>query len=154
MYAHLKENTITVKAGDEVKQGQVIGILENSGPTTGEHLHFEIRVGGITSDRRVNPESYVKKEKPRETNKTEFISIDKVINNTANVIKIQNKWLLKLDDITLYTIKDEDLICVLNSFSYHLKKDSFTISELEEYHLRDVIIDLYKEESHNLRIKL
>ena len=47
-YAHL--NSINVKLGQEVKRGDVVGILGNSGKSTGPHLHYEIRVHGTPID--------------------------------------------------------------------------------------------------------
>lgn len=41
-YAHLEPGSITVKPGDRVAAGQVIGRLGNSGSSTGPHLHFQI----------------------------------------------------------------------------------------------------------------
>ncbi len=41
LYAHL--NTMCVKKGDTIRKGQVIGVIGNSGSTTGTHLHYEIR---------------------------------------------------------------------------------------------------------------
>jgi murein DD-endopeptidase MepM/ murein hydrolase activator NlpD len=35
------------KAGDVIKVGQVIGQTGSTGMSTGPHLHFEIRLGGI-----------------------------------------------------------------------------------------------------------
>lgn len=39
-YAHLREGSITVKVGDAVKAGEPIGMVGNSGPSLGPHLHF------------------------------------------------------------------------------------------------------------------
>ncbi|MGH7118722.1 MAG: M23 family metallopeptidase [Acetobacteraceae bacterium] len=39
-YAHLREGSITVKVGERVKAGQLIGKLGNSGPSEAPHLHF------------------------------------------------------------------------------------------------------------------
>ena len=41
LYAHASK--INVSAGDDVKQGDVIGAVGNSGKSTGSHVHFEIR---------------------------------------------------------------------------------------------------------------
>jgi murein DD-endopeptidase MepM/ murein hydrolase activator NlpD len=41
LYAHL--SAMYVKKGDTIKKGQVIGVIGNSGSTTGIHLHYEIR---------------------------------------------------------------------------------------------------------------
>lgn len=43
LYAHLKANTITVKKGDSVSVGQVLGIMGSSGDSGHMHLHFEVR---------------------------------------------------------------------------------------------------------------
>jgi Peptidase family M23 len=41
-YAHLQPGTVTVKAGDRVKTGTVLGKLGNSGNSFAPHLHFAI----------------------------------------------------------------------------------------------------------------
>jgi LysM repeat protein len=56
LYAHMLNNSIVVKAGDRVKQGQKIGILGSTGRSTGPHLHFEIK----TSKGNVDPLSLLK----------------------------------------------------------------------------------------------
>ena len=42
-YAHLKLNSIKVNVGDIVNAGDIIGQVGSSGPSTGPHLHFDIR---------------------------------------------------------------------------------------------------------------
>jgi hypothetical protein len=42
IYAHLKPGSVTVKEGDHVGRGQVLGRLGNSGNTGAPHLHFHV----------------------------------------------------------------------------------------------------------------
>ena len=44
LYGHL--NAFSVKAGDVVHQGQIIGLEGSTGMSTGPHVHFEIRHNG------------------------------------------------------------------------------------------------------------
>ena len=44
-YAHLATDSVTVKKGQEVKKGDVIAKLGNSGNSTGPHLHFQLMAG-------------------------------------------------------------------------------------------------------------
>jgi murein DD-endopeptidase MepM/ murein hydrolase activator NlpD len=59
LYAHLddEKNKPTVKAGDRVERGQVIGYIGMTGLTTGPHLHFEVLTGGEPR----NPRLYLPK---------------------------------------------------------------------------------------------
>jgi hypothetical protein len=41
-YVHLSQNTITVKPGDTVKQGQIIAKVGNTANSTEPHLHFQL----------------------------------------------------------------------------------------------------------------
>lgn len=65
LYAHMHSNTITVQAGDTVKQGQVIGKMGSSGRSTGTHLHFEVRKGANLQSSTVDPLDYIDPNNPR-----------------------------------------------------------------------------------------
>lgn len=43
LFAHLKQNTVNVKEGDVIKQGQLLGRCGNSGNSSEPHLHFHIQ---------------------------------------------------------------------------------------------------------------
>jgi hypothetical protein len=44
-YAHLQKDSLLVKTGDRVKRGQVLGLLGNTGNSSGPHLHFHLMDG-------------------------------------------------------------------------------------------------------------
>ncbi|MCS4487083.1 M23 family metallopeptidase [Staphylococcus americanisciuri] len=59
-YAHL--NHFNVKAGQVVKQGNVIGHSGNTGAyTTGPHLHFQRMEGAIGNANAIDPEPFIEK---------------------------------------------------------------------------------------------
>jgi murein DD-endopeptidase MepM/ murein hydrolase activator NlpD len=48
LYGHNAK--ILVKAGDKVRQGQVIALVGTTGQSSGPHLHYEVRLNGQTVD--------------------------------------------------------------------------------------------------------
>ncbi|MEI5584343.1 MULTISPECIES: M23 family metallopeptidase [unclassified Agromyces] len=47
VYAHMQYGTRRFEVGDTVEVGDVVGNTGNTGMSTGPHLHFEIRIGGV-----------------------------------------------------------------------------------------------------------
>ncbi|MBT8106936.1 MAG: M23 family metallopeptidase [Gammaproteobacteria bacterium] len=53
-YAHNSENLVAV--GDEVKKGQIVALMGETGRATGPNLHFEV----VQNGRRVNPVKFIR----------------------------------------------------------------------------------------------
>ena len=53
-YAHNSKNLVDV--GDEVKKGQIVALMGESGRATGPNLHFEVLQNG----KRVNPVRFIR----------------------------------------------------------------------------------------------
>lgn len=52
LLGHFKFNSITVKVGDSVKSGDVIGLCGNSGNTSEPHIHFGLQDGPRMSNEK------------------------------------------------------------------------------------------------------
>lgn len=57
LYGHMLNNSVVVKAGDRVAQGQRLGTMGSTGRSTGTHLHFEVKTG---SGAKLDPLSVLK----------------------------------------------------------------------------------------------
>lgn len=53
LYAHCQR--VRVQEGENIRRGEVIGFVGNTGKSTGPHLHYEVRVSQIS----VNPINYI-----------------------------------------------------------------------------------------------
>lgn len=57
VYGHMVAGSPAVSIGDQVKPGQLVGLLGNTGASTGAHLHLEIIVDGV----HVDPQKFLQK---------------------------------------------------------------------------------------------
>ena len=55
-YAHMRDNSICVSKGQYVNEGQVVGVQGSTGNSTGDHVHFEIRLANKST---INPAPYL-----------------------------------------------------------------------------------------------
>lgn len=133
VYAHLKTGSRSVKARDKVKQGQVIGIMGNTGISTGQHLHFEIHRGRWNSARSnaLNPLEYLSEYgnqqeeledastylvKPGDTLSAIAQRYNTKVDTLCDLNEIRNKNLiypgqvLQLSSTNIYTVKKGDTI--------------------------------------------
>lgn len=69
VYYHMRDKS-TLKVGETVKTGQIIGTMGKTGNVTGAHLHWGIKKGGAWID----PTPYLDKDYP--TTKTEIVALD------------------------------------------------------------------------------
>ncbi|NBD26672.1 murein hydrolase activator EnvC family protein [Paenibacillus glycinis] len=56
VYGHIRDGGIKVEKGQQVKRGQKIAEVGSTGMSTGNHLHFEVRL----NQKAVNPAPYLK----------------------------------------------------------------------------------------------
>lgn len=54
LYAHMSQRSVS--AGETVSKGQLIGLVGNTGNSSGSHLHFEVRT---TSGNRLDPANFL-----------------------------------------------------------------------------------------------
>ena len=65
LYAHMEYNSVKVKTGDNVKRGQRLGYMGNTGYSFGGHLHWEVRK---PNDEKIDPIPYLDKDLPSQDN--------------------------------------------------------------------------------------
>jgi len=50
VYAHMQRGSSPLRKGDTIRVGKLVGLVGNTGISTGPHLHFEVRVNGQKVD--------------------------------------------------------------------------------------------------------
>ena len=84
--AHLVQNSLYVKVGDFVKQGQVIGLCGNSGHSTEPHIHFHLQDSPafwIATGLPIRFENFLaqSKDNTQTVKHDDFVEKDEIVNN-------------------------------------------------------------------------
>ena len=96
-YAHLNSFKSGINVGTQVKQGQVVGYVGNTGLSTGPHLHYEIIKDGVhvnpltvklPSIQNLSDTEIVKFKNSRDKINIQFAVLDKNFSQFANLIDI------------------------------------------------------------------
>lgn len=107
---HLKYNSVNVKVGDKVKKGQLIGLMGNTGHSTGVHCHYEVRISG----KRVDPLKY--------TYVDETYTISNKSKNNYKILVIEEE----IDNVNKENLENNII------FSYDVLKDGVYIIKLSK----------------------
>src|SRR5690625_3717 len=107
LYAHMRYGSRKVKKGQKVRKGQVVGVMGNTGDSSGQHLHFELHKGrwNMQKSNAVDPLEYLEKDLyPTKTSTYTVKSGD-------NLTKIANAHNTTVDELVrLNNIKNPNLI--------------------------------------------
>lgn len=94
-YCHLKKDSVLVKKGQEVKKGEKLGLMGNTGNSRGVHLHF-----GVKNDKSVwvDPKPYLEGTQ-------NFNSKEKPINDDIGLWEVISPRYVRTGPHTTYRIK-------------------------------------------------
>ncbi|MFF2532758.1 M23 family metallopeptidase [Brevibacillus sp. NPDC058079] len=106
VYAHL--HSASVKVGDRVECGDVVGLQGTTGRSTGSHLHYEVRRGGFGT--HTDPVAYLREY---------YQSVDNSVDREEEVsMKQLEPWKLQLADKALDSLaskKDTEGKALINN---------------------------------------
>ncbi|WP_025846456.1 M23 family metallopeptidase [Brevibacillus agri] len=92
MYAHLDD--VTVRVGDKVRRGDVVGHQGSTGRSTGSHLHYEVRRQGYGT--HTDPIAYLREYYP--VSKPQTVAAEIAKQAEEDVMKAIEAWKLELAD--------------------------------------------------------
>lgn len=102
-YYHLKSGSIKVKVGDEVNEGDFLGIMGKTGQANGVHLHFQIDYGNINE--AINPLIDNRLIIPSEIIKDDKLSLQEDYLKKGNNYILQTNLNVRTNAGTIYSLK-------------------------------------------------
>lgn len=131
LYAHLRKGSRKVRVGHKVKQGDVIGIMGNTGRSSGQHLHFELHKGrwNYNKSNAVDPLAYLEKNLSPKSKK---LKVDgKWGNDTTRAL--QEFFGTKADGILSKQSKNTVTEALYGNTVHYGKGGSLVIKSLQKY---------------------
>jgi hypothetical protein len=108
IYGHLSK--ITVKQGDIVKAGDLIGYSGNTGHSTGAHLHFAIKEGG----RFIDPSPYI--DLIQNMNNPSFLA---KMQHASDTVTLNGTQFIQMISDTLSSIKFQFIHIFVGEVNYY-----------------------------------
>lgn len=108
IYGHLSK--ITVKQGDNVKAGDLIGYSGNTGHSTGAHLHFAVKEGG----RFIDPSPYI--DLIQNMNNPSFIT---KTHHMSDTVTLNGTQFIQMISDTLSSIKFQFINIFVREIDYY-----------------------------------
>lgn len=141
VYAHMRNGSRRFKVNEKVKQGEVIGIMGNTGNSTGQHLHFELHVGrwNATKSNAINPLPYLKehssKQEHQSDSSTYMVKAGDTLSAIARKKNTTTDLLVKLNDIkNPNLIYPGQVLKLPTKIVYHIVKKGDTLSQIAVKH--------------------
>ena len=155
VYAHLREGSRRVKAGDKVKQGQVIGIMGNTGDSTGQHLHFELHKGlwNMQKSNAVDPLKYLGKDLyPSKSSTTYKVVAGDTLSHIAQRFNTTVKELQNLNNIKNPNLIHVGQVLKLPSSNTYEKGQKVKLkSSASKYATGETIPSWVKQRTHTIQ---
>jgi murein DD-endopeptidase MepM/ murein hydrolase activator NlpD len=140
VYAHMSE--VEVARGERVQSGDIIGLVGDTGQTTGAHLHYEVRLGGNDYYHSVNPELWM--VPPQGWG----VLVGRVMSSVGVLLKSQEMRVTSLETNDIWYVRSYGTLEIINRDPNY--RENFVLSGLpagryeiyipyQGYHLRFVV---------------
>ncbi|STO12843.1 Glycyl-glycine endopeptidase lytM precursor [[Flavobacterium] thermophilum] len=137
IYGHLSQ--ITVKQGDIVQAGDLIGYSGNTGHSTGAHLHFAVKEGG----RFIDPSPYI--DFIQNMNNPSFLA---KMQHASDTVTLNGTQFIQMISDTLSSIKFQFIHIFVGEVNYYtlllqIMKKSFQFLACHTSFLYDILWSIF-----------